>query len=363
MKSKSLLWSSALGLTALLVSVVSASKSPLAAAQKSESKTEKAASGPANTPAAGAQGAAATPADMKPYTETIPGTNVSFDMVPLPGGSFVMGSPPKEKGRGKDEGPQREVSVRPFYMGKHEVTWDIYHLFLDIGVKQSLSGDFDDSPDALTYPTPPYSDETFGYGRGKQPNIAVTWHAAMELARWISDKTGKSYRLPTEAEWEYACRAGTQTPYSFGASPAKLGDYAWFASNSKKQPHPVGGKKPSPWGLFDMHGNVSEWVIDRYDADFYARPFEGPLPINLPSDARYPHVVRGGSWKEKAPALRCAARRFSERIWSKQDPQNPQSIWWHTEVTEVGFRFVYVPDEYPALKGFRSKMTDESPYK
>ena len=103
---------------------------------------------------------------------------------------------------------------------------------------------------------------------------------------------------------------------------------------------------------------MSEWVIDRYAPDFYAKPVDGPLPVNLPGDARYPHVVRGGSWKEKAPALRCAARRFSEPIWSKQDPQTPQSIWWHTETTEVGFRLVHVPDEYPALRGFRSKMTD-----
>ena len=305
----------------------------------------------------------AIPAGMKPYTATIAGTKVTFDMVPVPGGTFQMGSPPKEKGRKKDEGPQRQITVRPFYMGKHEVTWDAYHLFLDLGIKQALSGGDDDGkPDAITYPTPPYADETFGLGRGKSPNIAVTWHAASEFARWVSSKTGKTYRLPTEAEWEYACRAGASTPYGFGESAAKLGEHGWFGGNSGKKPHVVGEKKPNAFGLFDMHGNVSEWVIDRYAPDFYAQPLPGlgAIPINMPGDARYSHVVRGGSWKEKAPALRCAARRFSEPNWSKQDPQTPQSIWWHTETTEVGFRLVHVPDEYPALRGFRSKVTMES---
>jgi formylglycine-generating enzyme required for sulfatase activity len=316
---------------------------------------------PAAPPAA-APAAAPLPAGMKPYTDTIAGTKVTFDMVPIPGGTFQMGSPPKEKGRKKDEGPQRAVTVRPFYMGKHEVTWDAYHLFLDIGIKQALAAADDATgPDAITYPTPPYADETFGLGRGKWPNIAVTWHAAVEFARWISSKTGKRYRLPTEAEWEYACRAGVSTAYAFGEAPAKLGEHAWFAGNSGKKPHQVGEKRPNAFGLNDMHGNVSEWVLDRYAPDFYARPVPaGALPVNLPGEARYPHVVRGGSWKEKAPALRCAARRSSEPNWSKQDPQTPQSIWWHTETTEVGFRLVHVPEEYPELRGFRSKMTRDS---
>jgi formylglycine-generating enzyme required for sulfatase activity len=300
--------------------------------------------------------------EPKPFTETIPGTSIAFEMVPIPGGSFRMGSDPGEPGRKPDEGPRHEVTVRPFYLGKYEVTWDVYQRFLDTGIKASIGSGAGEGPDALTYPTPPYADETFGFGRGKQPVIAVTWHAAMELARWISEKTGKHYRLPTEAEWEYACRAGSASPYSFGPKPAALGEHAWFAGNAKSRPHPVGLKKPNPWGLFDLHGNVSEWVLDRYQADFYGRPpGEGPLTVDLPGSARYPHVARGGSWKEKAPALRCAARRFSEPAWSKQDPQNPQSIWWHTEATEVGFRLAYVPDEYPALRGVRSRITPESP--
>jgi formylglycine-generating enzyme required for sulfatase activity len=299
----------------------------------------------------------------KPYTETIAGSQVTFQMVPVPGGSFQMGSPAREKGRKPDEGPQHAVTIRPFFMGKHEVTWDAYHLFLDIGIKQALAGGAEDKPDALSFPTPPYADETFGLGRGRSPNIAVTWHAAMEFARWISSKTGKSYRLPTEAEWEYACRAGATTAYGFGDSPAALAGYAWFAGNAGGKPHPVGDRKPNAFGLFDLHGNVAEWVLDRYAPDFYRKPVEGALPVNLPGNPRYPHVVRGGGWKDRPPALRCAARRFSEPLWSKQDPQTPQSIWWHTEATDVGFRLVHVPDEYPALRNFRSKVTPDSPNK
>jgi formylglycine-generating enzyme required for sulfatase activity len=320
--------------------------------------------GAAPAPAAPAAKPAPAPAAaLKSYTETIPGTKVSFEMVFIPGGKFMMGSPPGEKGRAKNEGPQREVEVRPFWMSKNEVSWDEYNVFADIGMKLALQGSGDgNGPDALTYPTPPYADPAFGYGTPKQPTIALTQHAVLEYARWLSSKTGKSYRLPTEAEWEYACRAGTSTAYSFGDAPKELGDHAWFAGNSKKRPNPIGQKKPNPFGLHDMHGNTAEWVIDQYDPAFYgkaARP--GEVPVNVPGDRRYSHVVRGGGWKDKAPALRCAARRFSEKWWSKQDPQSPQSIWWHTEATDVGFRLVRPVEEYPALKGFRSKMTVDSP--
>ena len=315
----------------------------------------------AQQPAPPAPAPAARPTPpASPYTETIKGTKITFDMVPIAGGTFRMGSPASEKGRKRDEGPQREVTVRPFFMGKHEVTWDAYHIFLDLGVQQTLAGNADEGPDALTYPTPPYADETFGLGRDKNPNIAVTWHAAVEFARWVSSRTGKTYRLPTEAEWEYACRGGGATAYGFGPSAAKLRDHAWYSANAGKRPHPVGGKRPNGFGLFDMHGNVSEWVLDRYQPDFYASAAGSGPVVNLPGDARYPHVVRGGSWKESPPALRCAARRFSEPIWSKQDPQTPQSIWWHTEATEVGFRLVHVPDDDPVLRRFRSKMTEDS---
>jgi len=308
-----------------------------------------------------------TPAEMKPYIETIPGAKVTFEMVPIPGGAFLMGSPDSEPNRSSDEGPQHQVTVGAFWMGKTEVTWDEYDLFAfgqDIEKKQPINAPGEQSkgaPDALTHPTPPYADETFGYGKGRQPVISITHHAAMEYCRWLSAKTGKTYRLPTEAEWEYACRAGSKTAYSFGDDVKKLGEYAWYLDNSDGRPHPVGMKKPNPWGLHDMHGNVAEWCLDHYDKDFYSRLNQALNPVLLPTEKRYPHVVRGGSWDDKPQALRSAARRASHKDWSRRDPQNPQSIWWHTEATFVGFRVVRPLEEQKELKGLRSKVTKSSP--
>jgi formylglycine-generating enzyme required for sulfatase activity len=311
-------------------------------------------------------GAADPPADMKPYTETIPGTSVTFDMVPLPGGTFRMGSPAGEAGRGADEGPQHEVAIRPFWIGKHEVTWSEYDRFwLDEAVAQaSYAAEIKAAGvDALTRPTPPYADESFGFGKGKQPVISVGHHAAMEYARWLSKKTGKLYRLPTEAEWEYACRAGTTTAYGFGDDPAALGEHAWYADNAEGQPRPVGGRKPNAWGLFDMHGNVGEWVLDLYEKNAYAARggHTTASPVVMPTERIYPHVVRGGSWDHDAPALRCAARLASQVDWNRRDPQRPQSIWWLTDATFVGFRLVHPLQEQKELVGLRSRVTKESP--
>ncbi len=162
-------------------------------------------------------------------------------------------------------------------MGKYEVTWEEYDQFafsLDLKKKTRENVDLTKQPetekkaDAVTRPTPPYADETFGFGRNGQPVICITHHAAMEYCRWLSAKTGKIYRLPTEAEWEYACRAGTKTAYSWGDDPEKLDEYAWDVDNAEK-PEKVGKKKPNPWGLYDIHGNVAEWCLDHYVADAY----------------------------------------------------------------------------------------------
>jgi formylglycine-generating enzyme required for sulfatase activity len=312
--------------------------------------------------------------DMKPYRETIPGTKVVFEMVPIPGGTFMMGSPKEEKGRNDDEGPQHQVEVRAFWMGKYEVTWDEYELFcyaLDLKMKKEQGIDLDKQPasekvaDAVTRPTKPYTDMTFGYGREGYPALCMTHHAAMEYCRWLSAKTGKTYRLPTEAEWEYACRAGSKTAYSFGDDARKLDDYAWHWDNADGKPHPVGKKKPNPWGLHDMHGNVSEWCLDHYDKDAYAkRRQDKPVlqPVLIPTDKKTPHVTRGGSWDEDEKLCRSAARRPSSREWWKQDPQRPQSIWYLTEGIFVGFRVVRPLEEQENLKDLRSKVTRESKY-
>lgn len=302
--------------------------------------------------------------DLKPYAETIPGTPVTFEMVPIPGGTFTMGSPAKEAGRNADEGPQHEVKIAPFWMGKHEVTWDEYDRFAFGSVPDAQPAIPPAGPVVATRPTPPYADESHGYGKGKQPVIAITWHAAVMYCRWLSEKTGKTYRLPTEAEWEFAARAGTKSAWSFGDDPSAAADYAWSTRNSDAKPHPVGKKKPNPWGLFDMHGNVAEWCIDQYDANYYQTlDFKRIAlgPVLLPNEKRYPNVVKGGSWDDETDRLRSGARRGSESDWSLRDPQDPQSIWWHTEATMVGFRIVRPLNEQENLKGFRSKVTRQSP--
>jgi formylglycine-generating enzyme required for sulfatase activity len=303
--------------------------------------------------------------EMKAYAEAIPGTEISFEMVPIPGGRFLMGSPESEGDRSEDEGPQHPVQIAPFWMGKHEVTWDEFDQFayaLDLKKKQREAVDLaNQSPtekaaDAVTRPTPPYADMTFGLGHLGQPAICMTHHAAMEYCRWLSAKTGKLYRLPTEAEWEYACRAGSTTAYAFGDDPAGLDAYGWFVENAEK-PQPIGTKKPNAWGLFDMHGNVSEWCLDHYAADSYGlfprdRPTNGP--VVLPDAKEYPYVARGGSWDDDPDRLRSAARRSSDREWSMQDPQRPQSIWWHTDAKFVGFRILRPLQEQENLRGLKS---------
>jgi len=300
------------------------------------------------------------------YTETIPGTKITFDMVAIPGGTFVMGSPASEPGRAADEGPAHEVRIAPFWMERTETTWDEYDAFafaqaIAAAARPAQPASRPSGADAVTRPTPPYADESFGFGKGRQPVISVQYHAAMEYCRWLSEKTGKTYRLPTEAEWEYAARAGSQGAYSFGTDASKLDAHAWFAANSGGRPHPVGGKAANAWGLFDMHGNVAEWTVDHYDARQYEKVAAGSVgPVALPDDRRYPYVVRGGSWDDPAPRLRSAARRASSEEWNRRDPQSPQSIWWHTDATFVGFRVVRAVEEQENLKGLRSRITPAS---
>ncbi|HQF64253.1 MAG TPA: formylglycine-generating enzyme family protein [Planctomycetota bacterium] len=290
---------------------------------------------------------AASEAEMRPYTETIPGSDVTFEMVPIRGGVFTIGSPETEAGRNKDEGPRREVRVEPFWMGKCEVTWDEYALW-GLGsdkhrreVRGIEAAGNDKLADAITQPTPPYSDMSFGMGKGRRPAICMTQLAAKMYCKWLCAKTGRYYRLPTEAEWEYACRAGSTTAYSFGDDASALSEYAWFAANAENKYHEVGLKKPNPWGLCDMHGNVAEWVLDGYKSDGYAEFTGTPAkpPLVAPREI-YFRVVRGGSWRDKAPALRSAYRERSGPAWTDQDPQIPQSIWYHTDADFVGFRVI-----------------------
>ena len=286
-------------------------------------------------------------AEMKPYTETLPVAEVKFDMVPIKGGTFKLGSPDSEADRKPDEGPQVEVTLEPFWMGKCEVTWDEFEAWsfqLD-QQRRKLKGNqttpADQIADAVAWPTKPYTDMSFDMGKGNRPAICMTQYGAQMYCKWLSAKTGRYYRLPTEAEWEYACRAGSTTAYSFGDDPEKLKDYGWFASNANDKYQRVGTKKPNAWGLHDMHGNVCEWVLDQYVPDHYktlgAKPVNSPLAVPT---KEYPRCVRGGSWQDDAEALRSAARRGSNKDWKMQDPQIPQSIWFLTDAQFLGFRVV-----------------------
>ncbi len=277
------------------------------------------------------------PSKIEPYKTTIPNTDISFEMVPIPGGEFTMGTPDSEAGRRKDESPQHKVRIEPFWMGKYEVTWDEYRLFMFASQSGEMTG-ADRVIDGVSRPTAPFVEMSFGMGTNGFPAISMTQHAANKFAQWLSAKTGQFYRLPTEAEWEYACRAGTTTAFSFGNDASKLGEYAWFNDNSNGKYQKVGTKKPNPWGLYDMHGNVMEWTLDQYDPGYYANsPAANPW---VQSKNPYPHSTRGGSWQDDAASLRCGARVGSDPSWKMQDPQLPKSIWYMTDAQGLGLRVV-----------------------
>ncbi|HSR42805.1 MAG TPA: SUMF1/EgtB/PvdO family nonheme iron enzyme [Longimicrobiales bacterium] len=288
--------------------------------------------------------------------QRIPGTDVTYAMAYVPGGSFRLGSPEGEPGRDADEGPRRTVVLEPFWMGIHEVTSDEYAVFR----RPSLDSEATADParrmdvDAVTRPSPPYEDPAHGMGGGDRPAAGMTWWAALQYARWLSEKTGRLYRLPTEAEWEYACRAGTDSTHPAGGSEGTLEDVAWFADNSGERTHPVGGKEPNAWGLHDMAGNVAEWTLDEYREDFYASLEEGATePWARPTTQRPRTTVRGGAFDDQAAAIRCAERLPSTPAWQRRDPQLPKSRWWNTDAPHVGFRLVSPAREY-ALEEIRA---------
>lgn len=277
------------------------------------------------------------------YTQKVPGTPVTFDMVLVPGGTFQIGSPETEASRDPDEGPQKPVKVDSFWMGKFEVSFDLYELFRDREKDNDSTGGpaGSYSPDVITRPSPPYEDPTFGMGKHGYPAVSMTQYAALRFCKFLYQKTGVFYRLPTEAEWEYACRAGTNTAFSFGDDSTKLGEYAWYYENSDAAYHKLGLKKPNPWGLYDMHGNVSEWTLDQYKADFYAgmNETENVSPWSVPVKL-HPRTVKGGNWDSDPHDIRSAARTESSMNWKRRDPQLPKSFWWNTDSPFVGFRLV-----------------------
>jgi len=286
------------------------------------------------------------------YEEKLNGVDHNISMVFIEGGSFIMGSPKIQKGHFGDEGPQHEVNVSPFWMSKVEITWDLYSLFVSrewdqYQVDKSVDSEVSIDVDAVSGATTPYVEMSFGMGIDNYPAICMTQLAAIKFCEWLSAMTGHFYRLPTEAEWEYAARAGSSSAYSFGDNINVLGEYAWFEGNSNEKYQKVGTKKPNAWGLNDMHGNVAEWTLDQYVPSAYSKRKKGIENPQEVGDKVYPKVVRGGSWMDAPSRLRSAARRPSSKNWKKRDPQIPKSKWWHTDAPFVGFRIVR-PKQIPS---------------
>lgn len=295
---------------------------------------------------------------MVAYDETIPGTSVTFRMIPVPGGTVRMGSPEAEADRSADEGPQVEVRVEPFWMGRCEVSWAEYkrymaafELFKAMRAAKIRPITPDNEADAVTAPSALY-DPTTTFTNGEDdtlPAVTMTQFAARQYTKWLSGLTGRFYRLPAESEWEHACRAGTTTAWNSGDDVEDLDDSAWFVDNSDEAPHPVGQKAANAWGLHDMHGNVAEWCIDELVAGGYGRQAALPQPVSVADSITwpqklYPRVLRGGAYYDESAQCRSAARRGSRDAggtredpdWKDIDPNLPKSPWWYTEEPALG---------------------------
>ena len=303
--------------------------------------------------------------EFSEYEEEISTSDLAFELVPIEGGEFTMGSPLDDSSRGENEWPAHQVEVSDFWMGKYELTWDLYELWMlnidrdNRAYKKMEETKADALTDAVTKPTAPYTDMTFGMGKSGYPAICMTQLSAKMYCMWLSARTGRFYRLPTEAEWEYACKAGSDTAYNFGDDTESLPDHSWHLKNSFFQYQSVGGKPANGFGLFDMHGNVWEWTLDQFAPPPSKAPSEKRVnPMVVPTSL-YPRVVKGGSWDDGPQNHRSAARMASEESWKQQDPQIPKSVWYHTDALFVGFRVVR-PREIPPLDDIEKYWPSEA---
>lgn len=303
----------------------------------------------------------ATVLSFSDFEEKIPGTAVSFKMVAVPGGKFNMGSPSGEPYRRIDEGPVREVEVDSFWMAEIEVTWDEYLAFFNATGSQGrkeAETPVNEEVDGISGATPPWGAPDQGWGMGKRPAITMSFHAAETYCRWISQVTGKKYRLPTEAEWEYAARGGTAGAYFFegtpkdfesdgllrkilGADTTVINSYVIYQENSPYRTQLPELVKPNPFGLKNMLGNVAEFCLDFYDPQVYAKYPQGVIRNPRGPRSGEEHVVRGGAYINTAKDLRVARRDFTRTTdWLVTDPQIPKSIWWYSDCKHVGFRVI-----------------------
>lgn len=291
---------------------------------------------------------------LVPYQTRIPGTEVRFEMIPIPGGTFRF----RLEGLGRNVGGEGvsevDVVIQPFWIGQHEVTWaeyDEFYALREVFRKLTNTRTRVVTPtnevDAVAAPSTLYDELTRYPSAAKiewpsHPATSMTQYGAKQYTKWLSKLTGDFYRLPSSAEWEYACRAGSNRDYCFGDDPDKLREYAWYADNSNEDTHPVGTKLPNRWGLHDMHGNASEWVLDEYalSLESLKRPgVGGSLFVQWPQQL-HPRTVRGGHWDSNADSCRNDSRVGSSKDWHQEEPLIPHSPHWlagdHDRL--VGFR-------------------------
>ncbi len=239
-------------------------------------------------------------ADDKPKVEpdAIKGSTVKFDMVQLPAGKVTIAG--------------KEVDIKPIWIGKTEVTWDEYDVYwqrLDLTPEQVQKGF-----DAENRPSKPYAPPDRGFGHAGYPAGSICFAEAQKYVKWLSKATGHKYRLPTEAEWTYACRAGGDGK----VDKSKLKDIAWYSANGEDKTHPVAKMAPNAWGLFDTLGNVAEWAVR---ADGVG-------------------VACGGSFQDEAPDINSDNHAEYERGWQKDDPQDPKGKSWLSNGAHIGIRVV-----------------------
>ncbi|MCF6351420.1 MAG: formylglycine-generating enzyme family protein [Cyclobacteriaceae bacterium] len=313
------------------------------------------------------------------FVQQIGTSDVTFEMVKIPGSVYQMGT----SNGSYNDAPLHAVQIDSLWVGKYEVTWELFELFLS--QKKVLPDSFPQEKlkkvDAITRPSPPFEDPSFGMGKEGYPVVNISPYAALTFCKWLSTITGKLYRLPTEAEWEYMCKAGdsnsvgvfadqtSQTSQTSQISQTsqtsridQITDYAWSYENSNDKYAKVGQKLPNAFSLFDILGNVAEWTLDQYDEDFYNNKKDtiAVNPWNIPTQL-HPRVFRGGSWDDDAKDLTCTLRSKSGFYLQKNDPQIPKSFWWYTDAPFIGFRLVspvIQPDE-KEVKKFWQLVLDE----
>jgi formylglycine-generating enzyme required for sulfatase activity len=277
---------------------------------------------------------------LEAYKEN-PISGAQFEMLPVKDGTFTW--------QGEEKDDVLEVSISPFWMAKCEVTWEEYEPFMLSKISRQKDGQVLDflreqvtnDIDFITRPTLPYHPMTFGMQRDARPALSMTQHAANKYCQWLSYQTGHFYRLPTEAEWEYAARADKGSHFGWGDDEKVASEYAWFGGDSASQYNKPGSKKPNAWGFYDMHGNVLEWTLDQYVPN-RAKYFGKKQVVDpwVKATKPYPHVTKGGHWKQSLDEIKASYRHQSSITWKKSDPQFPKSQWYHTDTPWLGFRIV-----------------------